>query len=107
MGTDAEARIPGIVVLFVSVLVTVTDEGIAEDAGVADAVFQVGHADAEVVQFVGIFVSQLVDQGPLFDRGFVHVGHGFGDHFSGFIAGDVAMALEILAVDALDDTGVG
>ena len=107
LGTDAEARIPGIVVLLVAVLVTVTDEGIAENAGVADAVFQVGHADAEVVQFVGIFVSQLVDQGALFDRGFVHVGHGLSDHFSGFIAGDVAMALEILTVDALDDASVG
>ena len=107
LGTDAEARIPGAVVLFVSVLVAVADKGIAEDARIADAVFQVGHADAEVVQFVGIFVSQLVDQGPLFDRRLVHVGHGFGDHFSRFVAGDVAMALEILAVDALDDTGVG
>ena len=73
----------------------------------ADAVFQISHADAEAVQFVGIFVSQLVDQGPLFDRGFVHMGHGFGDHFSGFIAGDIAMALEILTVDALDDASVG
>ena len=107
LGTDAEARIPGAVVLFVSVLVAVADKGIAEDARIADAVFQVGHADAEVVQFVGIFVSQLVDQGPLFDRRFVHVGHGFGDHFSRFVAGDIAISLEILAVDALDDTGVG
>ena len=107
LGTDAEARIPGIVVLLVAVLVTVADEGIAEDARIADAVFQVGHADAEVVQFVGIFVSQLVDQGPLFDRRLVHVGHGFGDHFSRFVAGDVAISLEILAVDALDDASVG
>ncbi len=107
LGTDAEARIPGAVVLFVSVLVAVADKGIAEDARIADAVFQVGHADAEVVQFVGIFVSQLVDQGPLFDRRLVHVGHGFGDHFSRFVAGDVAISLEILAVDALDDAGVG
>ena len=107
LGTDAEARVPGAVVLFVSVLVAVADKGIAEDARIADAVFQVGHADAEVVQFVGIFVSQLVDQGPLFDRRLVHVGHGFGDHFSRFVAGDVAMALEILAIDALDDAGVG
>lgn len=35
------------------------------------------------------------------------MGHGLGDHFSGFIAGDVAMALEILTVDALDDASVG
>ena len=107
LGTDAEARVPGAVVLFVSVLVAVADKGIAEDARMADAVFQVGHADAEVVQLIGIFVSQLVDQGTLFDRCLVHVGHGFGDHFSRFVAGDVAISLEILAVDALDDTGVG
>ena len=47
------------------------------------------------------------DARSLFDGSLVHMGHGFGDHFSGFVAGDVAMALEILAVDALDDTGVG
>lgn len=35
------------------------------------------------------------------------MGHGFGDHFSRFVAGDVAMALEILAIDALDDASVG
>ena len=35
------------------------------------------------------------------------MGHGFGDHFSRFVAGDVAISLEILAVDALDDAGVG
>ena len=28
------------------------------------------------------------------------MGHGFGDHFSRFVAGDAAMALEILTIDA-------
>ena len=107
LGADAEARIPGAVVLLVAVLVAVADEDVAEDASVADAVFQVGHADAEAVQFVGVFIGQLVDQGPLFDGSLVHMGHGFGDHFSRFVAGDVAMALEILTIDALDDAGVG
>ena len=107
LGADAEARIPGAVVLLVAVLVAVADEGVAEDARVADAVFQVGHADAEAVQFVGVFIGQLVDQGPLFDGSLVHMGHGFGDHFSRFVAGDAAMALEILTIDALDDAGVG
>ena len=107
LGADAEARIPGAVVLLVAVLVAVADEDVAKDARVADAVFQVGHADAEAVQFVGVFIGQLVDQGPLFDRRLVHMGHGFGDHFSRFVAGDAAMALEILTIDALDDAGVG
>ena len=32
--------------------------------------------------------------------------HGFGNHFSGFITGDVAVALEILSIDTLNDAGV-
>ena len=35
------------------------------------------------------------------------MGHGFGDHFSGFVAGDIAIALEIGPVYALDDASVG
>ena len=35
------------------------------------------------------------------------MGHGFGDHFSRFVAGDIAVSLEILTIDALDDAGVG
>ena len=69
-----------------------TDTGITAEFYVAHAVFQSTDADAEVVQFVSIFISQFVDEGALFNRRFVHVSHGFGDHFSGFVTGDVAFA---------------
>lgn len=40
------------------------------------------------------------------DRRFVHVSHGFGDHFSGFITGNIALTLEVFAVDTLNDAGI-
>ena len=115
IGPDADAVIPGRIILipcsslpirFTSALVLETDTGITAEFYVAHAVFQGTDADAEVVQFVSIFISQFVDEGALFNGRFVHVSHGFGDHFSGFITGDVAFALEIRAVYALDDAGV-
>ena len=115
IGPDADAVIPGRIILiaspiipirFTSALVPETDAGITAEFYVAHAVFQGTDADAEVVQFVSVFVSQFVDESALFDGRFVHVSHGFGNHFSGFVTGDVAFALEIRAVYALDDTGV-
>ena len=80
--------------LIVAALVDVTDTSITGQFNVADAVFQSAYANAEVVEFVSIFVSQFVDEGALFD------------HFSGFITSDVTVALEVRAVNALDDAGV-
>lgn len=112
IGPDADAVILGSVFLIAcaglaaGVLMLETDTGITAEFYVAHAVFQGTDADAEVVQFVSIFISQFVDEGALFNGRFVHVSHGFGDHFSGFVTGDVAFALEIRAVYALDDAGV-
>ena len=93
-------------VFFRSILVTITDTSVTGQFYVANAVFQSAYANAEVVEFVSIFVSEFVNEGALFDRSLVHVSHSFGDHFSGFVTGDVAFALEIRAVYALDDAGV-
>ena len=79
---------------------------VAGKLNVADFIFQIRYADAEVVQFVGIFVSQFVNQCALFYRSAIHVSHGFGDHFSGFVTGDIAISFEIFAVNALNDAGV-
>ena len=115
VGADADAVIPRSIILIASSVVAVrftgtlvleADAGIAAELDVAYAVFQGADADAEVVQFVSVFVSQFVDEGTLFDGRLVHVSHGFGNHFSGFITGDVAVALEILSIDTLNDAGV-
>ena len=115
IGPDADAVIPGRIILitfltvsvrFTGTLVLETDTGITAEFYVAHAVFQGADADAEVVQFVSVFISQFVDESALFNGSLIHVSHGFGDHFSGFVTGDVAFALEIRAVYALDDTGV-
>ena len=84
----------------------VTDTSVTGEFDVANAVFQSAYANAEVVEFVSIFVSKFVNEGALFNRSFVHVSHSFGDHFSGFVTSDVTVALEVLAVNALDDAGV-
>ena len=111
IGADADAVIPRSIILiasvrFAGILVLEADAGIAAELDVTYAVFKGTDADAEVVQFVSVFVSQFVDEGTLFDGRLVHVSHGFGNHFSGFITGDVAVALEILSIDTLNDAGV-
>ena len=112
IGTDADTVGPRIIVLrscldrfagFIFVaftLVNVTDTSITSEFYVANAVFQSAYANAEVVEFVSIFVSEFVDEGALFDRSFVHVSHSFCDHFSSFVTSNVTVALEVLAVNA-------
>ena len=82
------------------------DTSITGQFNVADTVFESADANAEIIEFIGKFVSQFVDEGTLFDRRFVHVSHGFGDHFSGFITGNIALTLEVFAVDTLNDAGI-
>ena len=112
ISTNADTVRPRIIVLnftlalVIAVLMDVTDTSVTGQFNVTDAVFQSAYANAEVVEFVSIFVSQFVDEGALFDRSFVHVSHSFCDHFSSFITSDVTVALEILAVDTLDDASV-
>ena len=111
VGADADAVIPRSIILiasvrFAGILVLETDTGITAEFDVTYAVFKGTDADAEVVQFISVFVSQFVDEGTLFNGRFVHMSHGFSHHFSRFITSNIAFALEIRAVYALDDTGI-
>ena len=94
------------VVFFDVFLITIANTSVTGQFNVADAVFESAYANAEVVEFVSEFISQFVDEGTLFNRSFVHVSHRFGDHFSGFVTSDVALALEVFTVNTLDDAGV-
>ena len=105
---EADAVVPGIVIIQSGgtgavPLVLIAETGVACQLHVADTVFQIGNANAEAVQFVGEFVGQFVDHGPLFDSGPVLVRHGFGHDFGGFITGDVAVAFKVRTVNTLDD----
>ena len=106
LATKADTIIPRSIVVFSTILVTITETSVASEFDVADFVFEVRYANAEVVQFVSIFISQFVDQSALFNGSFVHVSHSFRYHFSSFITGDVALALEVGAINALDDACV-
>mgnify|MGYP006913765528 CR=1 FL=1 len=112
IGTDTNAVIPRSIVAVAFAVVAVNstaalvleaDTSITGQFNVADTVFESADANAEIIEFIGKFVSQFVDEGTLFDRSFVHVSHGFGDHFSGFITGNIALTLEVFAVDTLND----
>ena len=61
---------------------------------VADAIFQVGNAYAEAVQFVREFVSQTVQLRLLFRVQLILFYHRASDHLRHFIAGDVLLAFE-------------
>ena len=106
ISANANTVIPRVIIFCGTILVTITDTSITSEFYVTNAVFQSAYANAEVVEFISIFVSEFVDEGALFDRSFVHVSHSFCDHFSSFVTSDVTVALEVLAVDTLDDAGV-
>ena len=106
ISANANTVIPRVIIFCGTILVTITDTSITSEFYVTNAVFQSAYANAEVVEFISIFISEFVDEGALFNRSFVHVSHSFGDHFSSFITSDVTVALEILAVDTLDDASV-
>ena len=108
LATETDTIIPRIIIFLsrIAMLITVTETSITSKFDVSNFVFKVRYANAEVVQFVSIFIGQFVDQSALFNRCFVHVCHSFGYHFSGFITGNVALALEVFAINALNDTGV-
>ena len=75
-------------------LVHVTNASVTRQFYVADAVFQVGNADAEAVQFVREFVSQTVQLRLLLCVQLILFYHRASDHLRHFIAGDVLLAFE-------------
>ena len=74
IGADTDTVGPGIIVfrscidriagfIFVAfALVDVTDTSVTSEFYVTDAVFESAYANAEVIEFVSIFVSEFVDE---------------------------------------------
>ena len=107
VSAEANTIIPRFIIFFVVFLIPITKTGVTGQFHVTDAVFESTDANAEVIEFIGEFIGQFVDEGTLFDRGFIHVSHRFGNHFSGFVTSNVALALEVFPINPLDDAGVG
>ena len=106
IGTEAAAELPGIIIFQCLTLFHVTNTSITCQLNVAYAVFQIGNANTEIVEFIGEFISQTVDECPLFSVCTIFMSHSLCYDFSGFITGNVTFALEVNAVNTLNDTGI-
>jgi len=81
--------------IFISIKVMlVLHAGIAGPGNVADFLFQVAYADAEVSQFISVFPCQFVQGCFLFCIQLVFTGHQTGDNLRQFITGHVSFAFE-------------
>ena len=67
---------------------------IAGPGDVADFLFQVGYANAEVCEFISVFTSEFVESSLLFCIQLVFFSHQASDDLSQFITGHVSFALE-------------
>ena len=88
---DSHTAVPGIIV---SCFVLVTHTSIAGPVNVADLLFKVGYANAQVCEFVSIFASEFVKGCSLFSVQLIFLSEHAGNDLSHFITGDVSFALE-------------
>ena len=88
---DSHTAIPGIMV---SRVILVTHTSIAGPVNVADFLFQVGYANAQVSQFVSVFASQFVKGCTLFSVQLIFFCHEASNDLSQFIAGNVSFTFE-------------
>ena len=89
---DTDTAIPAI--LLVKALALITHTSIAGPVNVADLLFKVGYANAQVCEFVSIFASEFVQGCSLFSVQLIFLSEHAGNDLSHFITGDVSFALE-------------
>ena len=89
---DSHTAIPA--VSCVNGFILVTHTSIAGPVNVADFLFQVGNANAQVSQFVSVFASQFVKGCTLFSVQLVFFCHEAGNDLSQFITGNVSFTFE-------------
>ena len=95
--SDTNTAIPGILgcaIFRYCIIVCITHTSIAGPVNVADFLFQVGNANAQVSQFVSVFASQFVEGCTLFSVQLVFFSHEAGNDLSQFITGNVSFAFE-------------
>ena len=95
---DSHTAIPCIGCFFAffinSAVVSITHTSVAGPVEVADFLFQVGNANAQVSQFVSVFASQFVQGCSLFSIQLIFFSEHTSDDLSHFITGDVSFAFE-------------
>ena len=95
--SDTNTAIPGILgcaIFRYCIIVCITHTSIAGPVNVADFLFQVGNANAQVSQFVSVFASQFIKGCTLFSVQLVFFSHEAGNNLSQFITGNVSFAFE-------------
>ena len=88
---DAHTAGPGILV---KSLVLITHTGITGPVNIADFLFQIGYANAQISQFVCIFAGKFVQGSLLFPVQLIFLRHETGYDLSDFITGHVSFTLE-------------
>ena len=92
-------------VALVAAEVNVTNTSITGPGNIAYLVFQVGYANAQIVQFISIFASELVNGSSLFRIELIFVSHEASDDLCQFVTGNISLtaegAIRITFYDAL------
>jgi hypothetical protein len=106
-----DTAIPGIIIssfaCFSIQVVLVLHTSIAGPVEVADFLFQVAYANAQVSQFVSVFASQFIKGCTLFSVQLVFFSHEAGDDLSQFVTGHVPFTFEGAVRIAFYDALVG
>ena len=76
------------------IIICITHTSVAGPVNVANFLFQVGNANAQVCQFVSVFASQFVKGCTLFSVQLVFFCHEAGNDLSQFITGNVSFTFE-------------
>ena len=89
---DSHTAVPAI--FLTNCVVLITHTSIAGPVQVANFLFEVGYANAQVCEFVSIFASEFVQGCSLFSVQLIFFSEHTSDDLSHFITGDVSFALE-------------
>ena len=112
---DTHTAYPGIIMVFskgfiivvFGQIMLVLHTSIAGPVEVADFLFQIAYANAQVSQFVCVFASQFVEGCTLFSVQLVFFSHEAGDDLSQFVTGHVTFTFEGAVRIAFYDALVG
>ena len=81
--------------------------GITRPGNVPYLAFQVGYTNTEVIEFIRIFASELVNGSSLFRIELIFVRHEAGDNLRQFITGNISLTTESAVRIAFYDSLVG
>ena len=95
LNVDSHTAIPGIFMVFSTIeVMLVLHTSIAGPGDVADFLFEVCYANAEVGEFVSVFASEFVKSSLLFSIQLIFFSHQASDDLSQFVTGHISFAFE-------------